>query len=112
MRMTSRHEKPLPAIEKTVCVSPTIHAIVARSTSRVPSASVSPTLRASGRCACGSRSVRIAMKTRLSMPSTISSAASVTSETHTWGSVTHWNARNSMIFPWRVRRYSHATPNL
>ena len=96
MRIMSRQEKPLPAIVKTGCVRPTIQASVASSMSRVRSASDSPTLRPRERWCSGSRPVRIAMKTRLSIPSTISSAESVTSDSQICGSVIQAKVKNSM----------------
>src|SRR5439155_948356 len=60
-------------------VSPIIHEIVKSSPMRMPSASVSPSRRADSRWRTGNRPVRIAMKTTLSTPRTISRAASVAS---------------------------------
>ena len=54
-----------------------IQAIEASSASRVSSASANPMSRARACCAAGNRPARMAMNTRLSMPSTISSPVSV-----------------------------------
>ena len=54
---------------------------------RVSIASASPVMRADSRCSGGSRPTRIEMKMMLSMPSTISSADSVTNAIQACGSV-------------------------
>src|SRR6266850_3321988 len=80
-RIRSRPATPWPATWNIGRVSPMIHDSVRSSRTRVMSASPSPMRRASGCCAAGSRALTIAMKTRLSTPSTISSAVSVASAT-------------------------------
>src|SRR5882724_8214790 len=79
--MRSRPLRPWPSTVTSGRVSPIIHEIVKSSPIRMPSASVSPSRRAESCCLAGSRPVRIAMKTTLSTPRTISSAASVASAT-------------------------------
>src|SRR5438132_574301 len=79
--MRSRPLRPWPSTVNSGRVSPIIHEIVKSSPMRMPSASVSPSRRAASCRLAGSRPVRIAMKTTLSTPRTISSAASVASAT-------------------------------
>lgn len=82
MRIRSRQEKPWPKAVNTGVVSWTMIEMVASSTSRIISAAEIPSRRARARCASGSLLVRIEMKIRLSMPSTISSTTSVNNATH------------------------------
>src|SRR5260370_7891530 len=79
--MRSRPLRPWPSTVNRGRVSPIIHEIVKNSAMRMPSAGVSPSRRAESCCLAGSRQVRIAIKTTLSTPRTISSAASVASAT-------------------------------
>jgi len=76
-RMRSRPENDFPSTEKKGAVSPITQEMVKSSASRRPSASDSPSRRASGCCFRGSLPTRMEMKTTLSMPSTISMAVSV-----------------------------------
>ncbi len=73
--------------------------MVASRTSRISSAALMPMRLAGTCCAAGSLLVRIEMKMRLSMPSTISRITSVNSATQAVGSETHTKcgARNSTI---------------
>jgi hypothetical protein len=79
-RMRSRPVNPLPNTPKSGRVSPMSQLIAKRSASRVPSAAARPMRRALRCRSRGSRPARMAMKTMLSMPRTISIAESVTSE--------------------------------
>ena len=58
---------------------------------RINKARIKPTLRAVSRCSGGSFSAKIAIKTRLSIPSTISSTTNVAKPTHAEGSDIHSN---------------------
>ncbi|MNH34092.1 hypothetical protein D3C79_946630 [compost metagenome] len=87
----SRPEKVKSKAVKSGCVSVTIHEITDRSARRIISASDRPINRALSRCFGGSLSARMAIKTRLSMPSTISSTTSVSNPTQICGSI-----KNSM----------------
>src|SRR5688572_21588782 len=96
MRIRSRQESAnLPTLMKG-WVSVTIQASVASSMSRVMSASARPTLRAFDCCSTGRRPARIEMNTRLSMPSTISSAIRVMRLAQICGSEIHSKVKNSI----------------
>src|SRR5690606_4935199 len=92
-------------------VRPASQARVSSRPMRVMQATAMPNLRANSRRSTGSRLTAIEMNTRLSMPSTISIVASVTSRIHTCGS-----ERNSIIaclsfgnrWPWRARESGQA----
>src|SRR4051794_35601782 len=73
-----------------------IQAIDASSARRVSTASAKPSRRAEFRRFSGSRPTRIAMKTRLSIPSTISSAVSVTRLAQIFGSASHSIQRSAL----------------
>ena len=77
MRIRSRQEKPWPKAVKIGAVSCTITAMVARSPSRRTRARPMPIRRARACWSAGSLLVRMEMKIRLSMPSTISITTSV-----------------------------------
>ena len=89
IRIRSRPEKACPIMSNKGSVSVTIHAMDASKAKRISKASVRPTLRALLRCSGGSFSARIAIKTRLSIPSTISRITSVASPSHAEGSDIH-----------------------
>src|SRR5690606_17100341 len=92
IRIRSRTEMPMPPMwNSSVCM----RARKASETSRqmrVMQATAMPNLRAKARFSAGSRPTAIEMNTRLSMPSTISSALRVTRVSQTFGS-----ARNSKL---------------
>ena len=73
----SRHENACAAMASTGSVSLAIQVMPPSSASRVPRATASPNLRASAWRSTFTRPTRTAMNTRLSIPSTISSAVSV-----------------------------------
>ena len=76
-RMRSRPEMPSPNTVKRSLVKPIIQDSDNSRPMRMPMASSNPMNRALGRCFSGNLPVRTLMKTMLSMPRTISSAASV-----------------------------------
>ena len=76
-------------MEKIGLVSVTIHAIEASKIKRIPSARRSPMILALSRCSGGSFSAKIAIKTRLSIPKTISNTTSVANPIHAEGSDIH-----------------------
>ena len=86
-RIRSRPEISLPSTVKIGAVRPMIQASVSSSAMRMNIARNRPMRRATSRCAGGSRSTRIEMKTMLSMPSTSSSAVSVANAIQACGSV-------------------------
>src|SRR5262245_30203492 len=86
MRMMSRHDTPIPKTVKSGAVSWTSQLRPASMMTRNTNASDSPIWR-TRRASLGSqREVRIEMKTRLSMPSTISSTDNVSSASQALGS--------------------------
>src|SRR3954449_11098509 len=87
--MMSRQENARSNSSNTGAVSPMIQAIEASKASRLSTASARPSRRAESRRSSGNRPTRIAMKTRLSIPSTISSAVSVTRLAQIFGSASH-----------------------
>ena len=91
IRIRSRPEKEKPPSENSGLVSVTIQEIENSSAMRMNSASDRPMRRALLRWFAGSLSARMAMNTRLSIPSTTSSSTRVTSPIQIFGS-----ARNSM----------------
>ena len=81
----SRIEMPMPNSEnRSVCIRAR-NASITSSRIRVMQATAMPILRATGRRCSGSRPTAIEMNTRLSMPSTISNALSVTRVSHASG---------------------------
>ena len=96
MRMRSRHEKAWPSTSSTGSVSRMIHTMLASRPSRNPSASSRPIRRARPCCRSGRRAARMAMKIRLSMPSTISMTVSVSRLAQVWGSETWTRMSQSM----------------
>ncbi|MCY1227726.1 hypothetical protein D9M72_400120 [compost metagenome] len=91
IRMMSRHDSPWPRMVNTGSVSLTMKAMVASRPRRITSARLMPILRAFSRMASGSLLVRIEMKIRLSIPSTISMATRVASAAHAAGSCSNAN---------------------
>src|SRR5215467_7879367 len=86
MRMMSRHDTPIPKTVKSGAVSWTSQLRPASMMTRNTNASDNPIWR-TRRASFGShREVRIEMKTRLSMPSTISSTDNVSSASQALGS--------------------------
>ena len=85
----SRALKPCPLRVRIGLVSVASQEMDASSTRRITSASNKPTIRALSRCWRGSFSAKIAIKTRLSIPSTISSTTSVASPAQIVGSAIH-----------------------
>ncbi len=83
----SRIEMPWPSSVNRSWVRPASHARVNSSTMRETQATAMPILRARSRTATGSRLTAIEMKTRLSMPSTISIALRVSRVIQTSGSI-------------------------
>src|SRR3984957_19403778 len=81
-----RPEIDCPRIENRGARIEAIHVIENNSAMRVSMAKLKPNNRALLRCAGGRRSTRSARKMMLSMPSTISSAASVRKDSHACGS--------------------------
>ena len=75
------------------------HTMENSSAMRVSIASARPVMRADSRRSGGSRLTRIEMKMMLSMPSTISSADSVTNAIHAWGSVSI-SITAEIVRPW------------
>src|SRR5690606_32214109 len=67
----------------------TTQAIEASKIKRISRASIKPTIRAVLRCSGGSFSAKIAIKTRLSIPSTISRTINVSKPTQAEGSDIH-----------------------
>ena len=88
-KIRSRPENGWSKIWNSGLVRVTTHAIEASKTNRIHSASNKPTIRAVLRCSGGNFSARIAIKTRLSIPKTISSTTSVNKPTHADGSDIH-----------------------
>src|SRR5690554_1839251 len=82
----SRTETPCPNSVNRSLVSPASQASVSNRPRRVMQATAMPNFRANSRRSAGSRLTAIEMNTRLSMPSTISIVARVTSRIHTCGS--------------------------
>ena len=70
-------------------VSVTTQAMDANKIKRIPKAKISPRIRAVLRCSGGNFSAKIAIKTRLSIPNTISSTTKVAKPTHAEGSDIH-----------------------
>src|SRR5436190_4748332 len=89
MRIKSRPDTPCPSKVKSGRVSLTIHAMLRSSSTRVMNAPASPSFRALGCSGAGSLPLKIEMKMMLSMPSTISSALSVSSPIQASGSDSH-----------------------
>src|SRR6185369_11568691 len=85
--MRSRQENPCPNSVNTGSVMRTISATVPSSASLSTNASAMPSRRALSRCDSGSLLVRMAMNTRLSMPSTTSMAIRVIRANQAAGSV-------------------------
>ncbi|CPP66718.1 Uncharacterised protein [Bordetella pertussis] len=91
MRIRSRPDICAPHTVNSGAVSVTTQAMLASRPSRISKASVRPIMRARLRWCAGSLSARMAMNTRLSMPSTISSTIRVASPSQAVGSVIHSN---------------------
>jgi hypothetical protein len=79
----------LPITSNNGAVSVTIHEIIVSRPRRMIMASDRPIRRALSRWCGGTFSARMAMKMRLSMPSTISSTTSVSKPTQMFGSNNH-----------------------
>ena len=92
---TARSQLKMRACQKGLS-SETNHASEHSSRMRVMSASARPTLRAFACCSAGSLPLRIEMKMRLSMPSTISSNVSVKRLIQICGSESHSITRRSV----------------
>src|SRR5579885_609888 len=86
MRMMSRQDNARPPTAATGLVSPMMKLSDASSSTRNTKASDRPMARALRACRRPSGAVNSAMNTRLSMPSTISSAVSVSSAAQAFGS--------------------------
>src|SRR5262245_15360800 len=86
IRMMSRHEIAMPKTAISGAVRPMSQVRPASMTTRKMKASDRPIWRARRAFSSSSRDVRTEMKTRLSMPSTISSTVSVISAAHACGS--------------------------
>src|SRR5579885_2462971 len=86
IKMMSRHDKDSPAILSAGVVISMIQLSDASSSTRNRKASDRPTARACRALRGASGPVRMAMNTMLSMPRTISSAVSVNSAAHAFGS--------------------------
>ncbi|CPM70098.1 Uncharacterised protein [Bordetella pertussis] len=80
MRIRSLPENDIGPTENHGVVSVTSQDITDSRPRRMSSARLSPTMRARSRCAGGSLSARMAMKIRLSIPSTISRTTKVSRE--------------------------------
>src|SRR5688500_1115504 len=89
IRIRSRQEISKRQNESTGAVSDMTQEMLASRPSRISRASERPMMRARSRFSGGSLSARMAMKIRLSTPSTISSATRVRSPTQTVGSESH-----------------------
>jgi hypothetical protein len=98
IRMMSRHETAIPKRVNSGAVRPMSQVRPASMTTRKMKASDRPIWRARRAFSSSSREVRTEMKTRLSMPSTISSTVSVISAAHACGS-----ARSASAF---IQRFS------
>src|SRR5690606_27084280 len=92
IRIRSRCENDSRPMENQGSVSFTNQEMTDSSARRMPSASDKPTTRARSRWSGGSLSTRMAMKIRLSMPSTISSRTSVNRPAQAEGSDIHSNS--------------------
>ena len=88
-KIRSRPEKGCSKIWNSGWVRVTTHAIDASKIRRMPKARIRPTTRAVLRCSGGSFSAKMAINTKLSMPSTISSTIRVNNPTHAAGSDIH-----------------------
>ena len=99
MRMRSRPDIPRLNTLNSGVVSVIIHARESSSAMRESMASVIPMVRARARWWSGSRPTSTEMKMMLSMPSTISSAVSVTSAIQAFGSKSH----SMVVFPDEIR---------
>ena len=88
-RIRSRPEKAWSKMWNNGSVKVTTHAMDASKTRRISKASTKPILRAAFRWCGGSFSAKMAIKTRLSIPSTISSTTNVARPTHAEGSDIH-----------------------
>ncbi|CUK22870.1 Uncharacterised protein [Achromobacter sp. 2789STDY5608615] len=86
IRIRSRPEISAPSTVNSGAVRVTTQAMLASRPSRISMASVRPIMRARLRCAGGSLSARMAMNTRLSIPSTISRMTSVARPSQAVGS--------------------------
>ena len=85
----SRPEKDFSNTSNNGSVSVTIHEMLASRPKRINRASVRPITRARSRCSGGSLSARMAINTRLSMPSTNSSTIKVNRPSQAVGSAIH-----------------------
>src|SRR5476651_742763 len=85
----SRPEKLLSNTSNSGCVRVTNHEILASRPRRISNARDNPINRARSRCSGGSLSARIAINTRLSMPSTSSSTIKVNRPSQAVGSANH-----------------------
>ncbi|SSU42831.1 Uncharacterised protein [Acinetobacter baumannii] len=88
-KIKSRPENGWLRIWKSGWVSVTTQAIEAKRIRRIPKASIKPTIRALVRCSGGNFSAKMAIKTRLSIPSTISRTINVARPTQADGSDIH-----------------------
>ena len=85
----SRPEKDFSNTSNRGSVSVTIHEMLASRPRRINSARVRPMTRARSRCSGGNLSARMAINTRLSMPSTNSSTIKVSRPSQAVGSAIH-----------------------
>ena len=95
-KMSERPEKSSVPIENSGVVSVTNHETMDSSPRRMSRAKVRPMTRARSRCSGGSLSAKMAMKTRLSTPRTISSTIRVKSPNQIEGSDTQARLSASM----------------
>ena len=103
MRMTSLQEKPCPQSVTKGSVSVTIHAMAESRQRRIARARPRPSRKARRRSFCGRVEARIEMKTRLSMPRTISMRTSVPRPAQADGSATQAKSQSGMCHDSRLR---------